>query len=244
MINPCNTRTISSRAYFLSTVMLGFALIGFCYHQVLSAGLDSRWMILAALTIMVAAFTLKIPGVNSKISVADTFILLNLIFFGPAIGCLTAALEAFGGSLRSSTVSRRLEFTLFNMANAAICTYVAGRVYFLALGGGPLVQNRTATLAGVLPAAVLMAAGYFLLNSGTVALMVALESSKNFIRIWKSSFLLYAANHFVSALGAAVIAMNGDLITPVSLLAAGFTAMAIYAAYRLIHGRIAAHLPA
>jgi len=240
MTIPFRTRTKSYRAYFLSTVILGLALLGLCYYRVIGGGLDSRWMILAALAVMVGAFTLKIPGLNSKIAVADIFILLNLIFFGPAVGCLTAALEAFAGSLRSKTVARRLEFTLFNMGNAAICTYAAGQLFFLALGSGPLAQNPAATMGGILPAGALLAAVYYLLNSGTVALMVALESRTNVFRIWRRHYMPYSVHYVVSVLAAALVAINGELITPLNLLTVGMTAAALYCFYRVVHTRIAA----
>jgi len=244
MTTTFSSRQTSYKIYFFSTAALGFVLMAFCYYQTLLSGLDTRWMVLAALTLMVASFTLKIPGLNSKISVADTFIMINLIFFGPAVGCITAALEAFAGSLRSSTVSRRLEFTLFNMGNGAICAYLSGLIYFQVLGSAPLCQAPTIAVADLLVAAVILALAYYLLNSGTVALMLALESRKGFCGIWRANFLLYSLNYFASAFGAALIALNGNLITLINLLAAGLVVTILYAAYRILHGKLAARIPA
>jgi uncharacterized membrane protein len=58
---------------------------------------------MAVLAGIVATFALKIPGINSKISVADIFIFINVIFFGPPAGCLSAAIEGLAGSIRCST---------------------------------------------------------------------------------------------------------------------------------------------
>lgn len=214
-----------------------------CY-RVFHQALDPRWLVLAVLTMLVAAFALKIPGINSKISVADTFILINLIVFGPAAGCITAALEALASSLRCATVSRRLEFALFNFGNGAICTYFSGLIYFLVLRNGPLYQNHEVTFTGLLPSAGVLALSYYLLNSGTVAIMVALESRRNIVRIWKENFLWCSINYFAGTLGAIFIATNGDLITSPNLIMAGLMVVTIYAVHRSVLGKLAAKMRA
>lgn len=236
--NP-RSRSKAFLTYFFSTAVLGIVLIAVSCYQVSHTGIDFRWLILVALTGIAANATLKIPAINSKISVADTFVLTSMIFFGPAAGCIAAALEAFSGSIRGSTKARRLEFALFNIGNVAICAYLAGQMFFLVLGKGPLHHNPEMTLAGLFPAAVILALSYYLLNSATVALMVALESRKSACCIWKENFLWHAINYIACTFGAVLITVNGSLITPLTLAAAVLVVMTIYVGYRNVLGRIA-----
>lgn len=105
--------------------------------------------------------------------------------------------------------------------------------------GRRLHRNPEVALAGLLPAAVILALSYYLLNSGTVALMLALESHKGVCRIWKENFLWHAINYFACTFGAVLITVHGSLITPLTLGAAVLVVMIIYVGCRNILGRIA-----
>ncbi len=236
--NP-RSRSKAFLTCFFTTAVLGIVLIGISCYQISHMGVDYRWLILLALTGITANSTLKIPAINSKISVADTFVLTSMIFFGPAAGCIAAAIEAFSGSVRAATKARRLEFALFNVGNVAACAYLAGQTFFIVLGKGPLYHNPEMTLAGFFPAAVILALSYYLLNSGTVALMVALESHKSACRIWKENFLWHAINYIACTFAAVLITVNGSLITPLTLLAAVVVVTTINVGCRNILGRIA-----
>jgi len=59
---------------------LGIGTIAFSLYSVLSKAHGYQWLYLASLTVLTGAFTVKIPGIDSKISIAGTFIFTNLIF--------------------------------------------------------------------------------------------------------------------------------------------------------------------
>lgn len=228
-------------AYFFSTAVLGTLLIAVSCYQVCGEGIDFRWLVLTALTVISANATLKLPGIKSKISVADTFVLMSIIFFGPASGCITAAVEALSGSIRCATKVRRLKFALFNIGNVAMCAFVAGQMFFLVWSKGPLYRDSESGFAGLFPAAVILALGYYLLNSGTVALMVALDSHGSTYRIWKENFVWHAVNYFACTLAAVFISIHGSLISAPTLATAGLVVMTIYAGYKNHLGRLAAN---
>jgi len=227
--------------YYIATAMLGIAVISRSCFQVFSESMDYRWMILTALVLIVGSFTLKIPGTQSKISVADTFVLITMICFGPAAGCLTAMLEALAGSMRNATTARRWEFALYNASNVAICAYLSAQLYFLVLGRGPLLKDPGISLVGSFPAAVILALAYYLSNSGTVATMVALERKMNVYRIWRNHFVWHSVNYFACTFGAVLIAFNGSLMTPATMVAAGLVVTTIYAGYTNVLGKLAAN---
>jgi hypothetical protein len=107
------------------------------------------------------------------------------------------------------------------------------------LGKEPLYQDPKMALAGLFPAAVVLALSYYFLNSGTVALMVALDSDGSAYRIWRENFVWHAVNYFACTFAAVLISVHGSLITPYTLMAAGLVVMTIYACYRNLLGRFA-----
>jgi hypothetical protein len=206
----------------------GFFVMAFSCLRVLSEGVDYRWLVLTGLAGILAIHTLKIPGVNSKLSIADLFVLLSLILFGPAAGCLTAAFEAFCGSLRFTTNGRRLEYIVFNMGSVSLSAYVSGWLYPAVV---PVLR-----LYGPLPAGLVLALSYHLLNSVTVAVMLAIETQIGAFRIWKDNFVWLLGNYLAGALGAVLLSGQDGGLTPL-IVAAGTVVIIIFGSYKTILGR-------
>jgi len=100
-----------------------------------------QWLILASLAVVAGFITVKIPGIKIKLSLADIFVFANTILFGPAAGCISAALEAFSGSIRCITRARRSEFIMFNTGNVATYAHLSWLVYCLVQGRGLCYAN-------------------------------------------------------------------------------------------------------
>jgi diguanylate cyclase (GGDEF)-like protein/putative nucleotidyltransferase with HDIG domain len=173
-----------------------------------------QWLILASLTVITGSFTVRIPGVNSKVSVADTFIFTNIVLFGPAAGTITAALDGLAGSVRAKTTSRRLEFTLFNTANMALSAQLAGLAFYGVLGRGILSGVGQVRLRDVLIPMAILGLVHYIANAGTVAAVVALETRANYYRIWRECFLWTSIAYLSCASASVLIAVNADSISP------------------------------
>ncbi|MBM3791908.1 MAG: hypothetical protein FJW35_16365, partial [Acidobacteria bacterium] len=81
------------RVYLHAVTLSGMGAILYSVYRLEGETAGFQWLILASMTLATGTFTVKIPGVDSRISVADTFIFTNLILFGPSAGTLTAALD-------------------------------------------------------------------------------------------------------------------------------------------------------
>jgi len=218
--------------YLAALELAGFSVIGLCVYRVATHGPSAQWLILAALAAITGAFTLNIPGINLKVSLGDALVFTNIILFGTEAGTITAALDALTGSLRLPSVSRRLRATPFNMAGMALSAYVAGRVYYLLLGGGPIFQSPSIGLQQIiLPLAALAFVDY-LLNSSSVAVIAALQAKKPIYRVWNENLLWASAPYFASASVAALIAVNFQSITPAMLAVMVPILLATYLYYR------------
>jgi hypothetical protein len=225
--------------YLYSTAWTGFILIAVSLYGMFSTAIDYRWVVLTAMAVLVATRTLRIPGINSKLSIADIFVLTNIILFGPAAGCVSAALEGFIGSLRCATKARRLEYVMFNTGNVAICAFLSGLTCSMVQGMRLNPQPATA-FTGSFSAALVLALTYHLLNSVTVSMMLSVESHKGVYGIWKENFLWLVVNYLTCAFGAALLSHSGETVTPALLATVGIVVIVVYGSYRAVLGKLAA----
>jgi len=222
------SRTDASRLYFGAMVALGAAVIGLAGYRLLSGGTGYQWLILASLTVVTGSFALKIPGINSRISIGDTLICTNLVLFGPAAGTLTAVLDGVFGSLRCKTKSRRLEFALFNASSMAISASLGGLVFTQVVGKSLFSRDPVTPVSTFLPALALMALVYYLANSVFVAAIVALEQQQNVFSVWRDKFIWPIVNYIAAAAVAGLLAQNEGSITALLVLTILAVLAAIY----------------
>jgi diguanylate cyclase (GGDEF)-like protein/putative nucleotidyltransferase with HDIG domain len=229
------------RFYLHGMTSLGLGVVLFCLYNVLASNIGHQWLYLASLTVLTGAFTVKIPGIDSKISVADTFVFTNLILFGPAAGALTASLDAFMSSLRFSSQSKKLEYTIFNMAVMALTAFTSGHLFFLVLGRGPLYQGEPEGLWPIIVPVCALGLIHYVINSGSVAAIVALERHKNIFHVWRESFLWTSLTYLAGALFAGLIAVNAKSLTPTIVGMILLMVLVIYFTYKTYLDKVAEH---
>lgn len=230
------------KAYLYGMIALGQGAVIICVYSLLFRSAEYRWLFLASLTALTSVFTVKIPGIESRISVAETFVFTNLVLFGPAAGAVTAALDAITGSLRFRTHIRKLEHTLFNMAAMAFSALVSGCCFFLVLGKGPLFGGSSVELREIILPVCVLALAYYLLNSGSVAAIVALEQRKNLYHVWRESFLWTSPAYLSGASIAGLIAVNTQSFTAPALLLIVPVILAVYFTYKTYLDKVAEHV--
>jgi len=212
------TRNKACLVYLGLVSALGLVVVAISAHRIAAERTSYQWLVLAYLTILTGAFTIKIPGVNSKLSVADTFVFINMILFGPAAGALTAALDGCLASIRFETPQRRRRATPFNTAVMAISAFTAGEVFFRQFGGKPLsLEPSLGILEMVLPT-IFSAFIYYLCNSALVAGVVALDSGASVVRIWLDGFAKISMIYWAGPAVGVPIAYGMRSITPLTLL--------------------------
>jgi len=196
------------RTYLHTVSAAGCGVLGYMLYRMLSGGLSYQWIILTTLAVFAGAATVKIPRTHSKVSISETVIFLSLILCGTAAGTLTAAVDGIMGSLRAKTASRRLEYGLFNTATMILSASLSGAVFFSLLGRGPLTLGPREQLAHLLLPLAAMALVYYLVNSGCVAIILALDTRSGIWTIWRGNFLWTSILYFSCACVAGFIALN------------------------------------
>src|SRR5678816_652803 len=88
------------RAYVISVSALGLTIAAYSLAQVILQQVNVQWLILAGLTLLTGSFTVRIPKINARLSVSDTFVFASVLLFGPGAGTITVILDALVISLR------------------------------------------------------------------------------------------------------------------------------------------------
>jgi hypothetical protein len=186
------------------------------------------FLLVAACLTSVWKVNLPIPlASSSTLSVSDAANLMALLLLGPG----AAVIVATAGVWTQCTVNVRRRYplyrTVFSMA-AEVLTMTATGLVYQRLGGtsGPFdIQSLMMPLVGAI-------ATYFSLNTGLVAMAIALSTGRSAWRVWREDFLWSAASFVVAGTAgaiAAVLISRGDQWKAVLLLAP------IYMTYRTYH---------
>ena len=200
--------------YRLTIVGLGFGATIFSGYRIVHESLGWQWMALASLALLTGSCTIRIPGIRSKISVGETFIITNLLMFGPAAGCITGALDGLLGSRRCKKAANRGQCLMFNMAVMALSAFAGGEVFYALLGKPAVTGATLASMEEMLFPLGALALVYFMVNTGAVAAVLGLSSRQNIFQIWKQNFLWLAANYVTAAITAGLLALRARAVTP------------------------------
>jgi putative nucleotidyltransferase with HDIG domain len=201
--------------YLCFVVLCGLTVLILSISEMVRGSITYHWMILASLTAITSALAIKIPELDLRISVADTFLFINLVLFGLQAGTITAALLGLAGSIRAKSADRRLHFALFNMGALALSAYVSGQLFFRMLGTARLFGGPDMSLGQIMLPMCVLALTFYLCNSGSVATIIALELRKSIYRVWTENFRWTHVTYFTAAAVAALIVINVRSISPI-----------------------------
>jgi putative nucleotidyltransferase with HDIG domain len=196
----------------------GLLVIGHCLSVLARDPINPQWLILALLTLLTGSFTVKIPSLPVRLSVSETFVFASVILFGPCAGTLTVALDIlvviFAGTARKARDPVRL---VFNLSSATLSIWFASEAFYAIAGGGPF-SGAQIELRKLLSPLMALAGTYFLLNSGMVAIAIALKQQTSAFFLWRNNFLALSLNYIG---GASLAALLVSYTNTVDLLTLG-----------------------
>lgn len=177
----------------------GLLVVGHCISTLVQEPLDLDWLVLAILTLFTGAFTIKIPSIPARLSVSETFVFASVLLFGTCAGTVTVAIEILvviaSGTGRKARDPLRV---LFNVASAALSIWIASQLFYATAGVPPLATHEAELQTLIIPLAIL-ASSYFLLNSGMIAVALAIQRRESALAIWRTNFLGLSVNYLGGA---------------------------------------------
>jgi PAS domain S-box-containing protein len=167
------------------------------------------FIVLSSLT---SALKVQFPiASGSNMSVSYVVDIAALILRGPHTAMIVAAFAGWSQTTFNSRSRNPRYTTPFNMSILLLTAQTAGQV-FQRLGGRPDAEP-----AALIVPLVAMALTYFFANTVPIALAIALTTSQNAWRIWKTDFASSAPSYLLGAAAAAAVIkiteMSGYLLT-------------------------------
>jgi len=162
--------------------------------------LDVRFFVLAIVTMLVSSrFAVKIPRVNTNVTISDTFIFLVLLVYGGFPGILIAAAEGLVSGWRISKKPLVVAFNASMMSCATFLTVVSVRLCF-----GPVEGLRFQDTSTFIAAVGMMALVQYFINTGISATGVALKIHAPIFETWQKHHLWTSITYLTGAIVAAV----------------------------------------
>jgi diguanylate cyclase (GGDEF)-like protein/PAS domain S-box-containing protein len=211
----------------LAVALLGAAVIVFCLYRLPLTQLNGTFSLLALVTLLIGSrITIKIPGARGQISVSDTFIFLAILLCGLEAAVLLAAAEALCSSVR---FSKKAHVLSFNAGVMALSTFVSAAVLKFAF---PTFSIHSAYSPTFIMALCVMALVQYILNSGIVAVGVAINTNHSFWYSWRTNFLWTSLTYFAGAFGAAMVGRLSQQVGVYSFVAVTPIVAIVYFTYR------------
>ncbi len=173
----------------------GVAVVALSVAILMGAHVPIEWVAFSLLTFGTGFFTLKIPSIDVLLSVSEVFTFSCVLLFGPEMGALTVAVD---GLLLSYRAGHTPAQTVFNFGNLSLSVWLSGHLFFAASGVPPLFTALSASNELIAPLA-LLAATYFSLNSGLTAAVIAVESRRRPLDVWRQHFMPLAPTYAAGA---------------------------------------------
>ena len=234
-----NWRPSRSAVYQWGVTALGACAVAVAIWTTEWTSVDYRWAVLCTLTVISAVATLKMKSAPFSFSIADSFTFATLLLLGPGPATLTAAVEAFTISSLLSPEQRRLDRTLFNVAAVSLAMAAASAVlsaFVYITGSQPL------TTGWLILATTAVSITYFLANTGTIAVAVALEQQRPPAEIWRTHFLRFGLAYGAGAYTSLLLVLMTPGLNSLEFMLLAPSPLALYAAVRMWIGRINDHV--
>jgi len=225
----------SARIFIALVILAGFAVLG---NAVLHASSTDivRLVVFLVVTCVAARFKVKLPGLTGTMSVNLPFILVAVAEMNAAEALTIACLSTLIQCLPRAQKKFNLVQAIFNFSNMALAVG-ATRLLFAGPTLGAHIGSRSLLLAAA-------AAGFFVVNTMPVAIVIALTESRNALRTWAGIFQL-SFPYFVASAGIAgcVLTLSARIGWQVPVAVLPFM-LAIFHSYRRYFSVLAAALTA
>ncbi|HEX5706626.1 MAG TPA: EAL domain-containing protein [Pyrinomonadaceae bacterium] len=204
-----------AKPYQIAVVAVGAAALALSLLGFRVESLDARFVLIVILTAATSSrFTIQIPRASTNITVADTFIFLTLLLYGPEAAVVLAAIEGTCSGLRAS---RRKLTVLFNTASNACATFLTANIVRFVFGDVPGLSGAT-PYSSVLALVCTMALAQYITNTTIVSVAHAYKTNQPVWQTWTHHYLWSSITYVVGALVAGFVVRFGDAVGVYSLL--------------------------
>jgi signal transduction histidine kinase/CheY-like chemotaxis protein len=218
-----------AKTFMWTVIATGSLGLAYCTLRVRAAQLDMLFLPLAVCTVVIISrVTVRLPGVNGRVTMSETLIFLAMLFYGGEVAILFAAAAALCSSL---IISRKPITLAYNTAMLALSTYLT--VFVLRLLFGPIVNlTHDAFSTRFIMAISVMALVQFVGNSVLAAVAHALKYNKPVWQVYNTYCLWTSITYFAGASAAGIISRLTGVAGFYAVIAAAPIIAIVYLTYR------------
>ena len=181
--------------YMWLVVAVGSTIFLYSAQNLPYQRLDFRFLLLFVLTAVISSrIAIKIPRANTTITVADTFVFLTFLLYGPEAAVIVAAVDGLSSGLH---LSRRWITVLFNAGANASAVFTTGALARLLFGTEFNIQSRPFSISLVILCVVAVA--QYLMHTWLVAICLGLKTDRPLWQTWSRHYLWSSLTYFVGA---------------------------------------------
>ncbi|HSE30110.1 MAG TPA: bifunctional diguanylate cyclase/phosphodiesterase [Pyrinomonadaceae bacterium] len=174
----------------------GYAAVNFPLHV-----LDLYFIPLLAGTVLIGSrVAIRIPRINTNITVDDTFVFIALLLYGGETAILLGSLAGVCAALR---ISRRFRTVAFASAAIAVAVSVTALALHFLFGSTTNLFNRGGSTAMI--ALCMMGLVQYLVHTVIGATASALKTNNSVWQMWRKNFLWISISYFAGAAGAGLV---------------------------------------
>jgi HD-GYP domain-containing protein (c-di-GMP phosphodiesterase class II) len=168
--------------------------------------LESIDPLMLAILVALAAVTQRMPVFlfrSSAISVSFASVIASFVLYGTGVGVFVSLFQA---GVNAFTPKRKpLVKALFNAGSLATSAFVAGEIY-------RLISPERGEVASTLVAVAAAAGGYFLVNTGLTAAVIAISEGRRVSEVWRTNYAWMPVNFLATAAQGAALALASQAL--------------------------------
>ncbi len=202
------TRTAAQQslinAYMWFIIMAGGATCVWAITNLAFARLDVYLPLLFIATVILGSrVAIRIPRINTNITVDDTFIFLALLLYGAEAAALLAMVGGIAAGLR---ISKKPRTVLFAGSSLACALSITARCLELSFGASTELLNQSGSTTII--ALCLMGLLQYLSHTAIVATANAIKDDQSIWHMWNQNFLWISITYFSGAAAAGIIVLT------------------------------------
>ena len=191
------------RLFVLTVAALGVVVVAQAARSVSFAGVDP---LMLAILVGLAAVTQRMPVFlfrSSAISVSFAAVIASYVLYGTGMGVFVALFQA---GVNAFTPKRKpLVKAAFNAGSLATSAFVAGELF-------RLMDTTRGDIAATLVGVGVSAFGYFCVNTGLTAAVIALSERQSILTVWRTNYAWMPVNFLATAAQGAALALASQAL--------------------------------